>query len=89
MARVVLARRAVENLSNLMRTHSLSADTMTSVRSALQPLEAFPELGRELGGRWAGHRAVLGPWRWMLLVYRVDTANERVVEVTIQDARAA
>ena len=32
-------------------------------------------------------RFLLGPWRWMLLIYVV--LDERVVVVTIQDARAS
>ena len=34
-------------------------------------------------------RFLLGPWRWMLLVYGVLDDGTRVVVVTIQDARAA
>jgi hypothetical protein len=33
-------------------------------------------------------RSLLGPWRWMLLVYVVLDDGVRVVVVTIQDARA-
>jgi hypothetical protein len=87
--RVELSLRAVENLDRLTRTHSLPTDTRTRVRNSLTPLASFPELGRELEGRWSEHRVLLGPWRWMLLVYRVDLDNDRVVVVTIQDARSS
>jgi hypothetical protein len=32
---------------------------------------------------------MLGPWRWMLLVYVALEAEDRVVVVTIQDARSS
>lgn len=89
MTSVELSRRAVENLEWLITTHSLPADTRERVRRVLQSLATFPNLGRELGGRWADHRVVLGPWRWMLLVYRIDDPNDRVVVVTVQDARSS
>lgn len=89
MARVELSRRAVHNLERIIATHSLPADTKDRVRRVLEPLATFPNLGRELQGRWIDHRVVLGPWRWMLLVYRVEETGDRVVVVTVQDARAS
>jgi hypothetical protein len=32
---------------------------------------------------------VLGPWRWMLLVYEHIESEDRVVVLTIQDARSS
>ena len=89
MARVELAAAAVEDLRALIRTHSLPADTAARVARSLRPLERFPQLGPELTGRWEGFRFVLGPWRWMLLLYVVLEAGDRVVVVTIQDARSS
>jgi hypothetical protein len=37
----------------------------------------------------ADYRFVLGPWRWMIIVYVFDEAADRVAIVTIQDARTA
>lgn len=88
MPRVELSRRAVENLGWLITTHSLPPGARERVRRVLQQVATFPNLGRELEGRWADHRVVLGPWRWMLLVYRIDDPNDRVVVVTVQDARS-
>ena len=31
-------------------------------------------------------RFLLGPWRWMLLVYEYDQDNDRATVLTIQDA---
>src|SRR3954447_6236943 len=89
MARVELAASAVEDLRTLIRTHSLPDDTTTRVVRSLRPLERFPLLGPALTGRWDGFRFVLGPWRWMVLVYVVLHADDRVVVVTIQDARSS
>ena len=88
MARVEVALGAVEDLDRLIRVLSLPQNTRERVRRALlRPLARFPRLGAELQGRWAGYRFLLGPWRWMLIVYTYDEDEDRVVIVTIQDAR--
>jgi plasmid stabilization system protein ParE len=89
VAQVELARAAVADLERLVLTHSLPRDTPERVRGTLRPLERFPRLGPELTGRWEGLRFLLGPWRWMLLVYIYDENRDRVVVVTIQDARTS
>lgn len=89
MARVELAAAAVEDLDRLVAVLSLPADTRARVRTCLKALESFPLLGPALDGRWSGFRFLLGPWRWMLLVYIVDEEADRVVVVTIQDARSS
>ena len=89
MATVELARAAVEDLDALIRTHSLPPDTRARVARSLRPLERFPLMGPALGGRWHGFRFLLGPWRWLVCVYVYIEAEDRVVIVTIQDARSA
>lgn len=89
MAQVELARAAIEDLDRLIAVLSLPADTRDRVRRSLAPLAEFPRLGPELTGRWSGLRFLLGPWRWMLLVYEYDEEAERVVVLTIQDARSS
>lgn len=89
MANVELARVAVEDIDRLVAVLSLPADTRERIRASLVPLRTFPRLGPELGGRWEGMRFLVGPWRWMLLVYRFDPAEDRVVVVTVQDARSS
>lgn len=89
MATVELARAAVEDLDALIRTHSLPLDTRARVARALRPLGRFPLLGPALSGRWHGFRFLLGPWRWLVCVYVHIEAEDRVVVVTIQDARSA
>lgn len=89
MARVELAAAAVEDLDNLIRTHSLPADTRARVARSLSSLARFPNLGPALAGRWQGFRFILGPWRWLILLYVYIESEDRVVVVTIQDARSS
>ena len=89
MTRVVVTPAALDDLERLIRTHSLPVDTKERVRHSLRTLERFPLLGSELAGRWSGFRFLLGPWRWMIVVYLYDAAEDRVAIVTVQDGRAA
>ncbi|MGA3058078.1 MAG: type II toxin-antitoxin system RelE/ParE family toxin [Candidatus Limnocylindrales bacterium] len=89
MATVVVTPTAVDNLDTLVRTLSLPRNTRERVKSSLRPLSRFPRLGAPLEGRWAEFRFILGPWRWMLIVYAYDEAADTVYVVTIQDARSA
>ena len=89
MARVELSARATENLTRLIETHSLPADTRQRVQRSLRPLRRFPLVGAQLEGRWDGFRFLLGPWGWMVVVYAYLEEEDRVVVVTIVDGRAA
>ena len=89
MARVELARAAVEDLDGLVAVLSLPPDTRDRVRHSLAPLAEFPRLGPELTGRWTSMRFLLGPWRWTLLVHEYDEDADRVTVLTIQDARSS
>ena len=89
MARVELAQAAVEDLERLISTHSLPSDTRERVKRSLRPLEDFPYIVAPLEGHWQGFRFLLGPWRWMLIVYEYLEEEERVVVVTIQDGRSS
>lgn len=80
---------ALEDLEALIRTHSLPADTRLRVARSLRALERFPLIGPALSGRWEGFRFLLGPWRWLVLVYVVLESEDRVVVVTIQDGRSS
>lgn len=88
MALVEISARAGEELERLIASHSLPGDTRERLRRSLGHLERFPLLGPALGGRWEGLRFVLGPWRWLILVYVYLEAEDRVVVVTIQDGRS-
>src|SRR5450759_3086759 len=89
MAKVVVTPTAVDNLDTLVRTLSRPWNTRDRVKLSLRPLSRFPKRGAPLEGRWAEFRFVLGPWRWMLIVYVYDEAADRVSVVTIEDARSA
>jgi hypothetical protein len=89
VARVELAVAAVDDLDRLIRTHSLPADARARVARSLRSLSQFPNIGPALTRRWDGYRFILGPWRWLILVYVVIEAEDRVVVVTIQDARSS
>jgi len=87
--RVELSATAVADLIELIETRPLPANTPQRVVRSLRPLERFPLAGVALRGRWSGFRFLLGPWRWMLLVYEYVEVEDRVVIVTIQDARTS
>jgi plasmid stabilization system protein ParE len=89
VARIVVAPAAVADLDELIRVLSLPADTRSRVKGRLGQLADFPESGEELTGRWEGLRFILGPWRWMLILYVFDEEADQVGVVTIQDARSA
>lgn len=89
MTRVLVAPTADADLKRLITTHSLPADTPGRVRRTIEPLARLPRLGAPLEGRWNNYRFVLGPWRWMLIVYVYDSDADIVAVVTIQDGRSA
>ena len=89
MVRVELSRAAAEDIARLRVTHSLPPDTGERIKASLRVLEQFPRLGAELESpEWAGFRFLLGPWRWMAIVYEILDDGDRVVVVTVQDGRS-
>lgn len=88
MTTVLVTPTAIEDLARIISTHSLPTDTRARFRRSISSLERFPMIGAALQGRWADFRFVLGPWRWMLVVYLYDPTLDRVAIVTIQDARS-
>jgi plasmid stabilization system protein ParE len=89
VATVILSPNALDDLDRLISTLTLPTNTRSRVRRPLEALREFPRLGAPLGDGWSGYRFVLGPWRWMIVVYEIDDAGESVGIVTIQDARSA
>ncbi len=89
MSRVLVAPEAAADLARLIATHSLPADTPSRVRRSTEPLARFPVLGAALEGRWRDYRFVLGPWRWMLIVYAYDAESDVVAVVAIEDGRTS
>jgi plasmid stabilization system protein ParE len=90
MARVIVSPAAADALTRLILTHSLPTDTKERVRRSLAPLGEFPRLGRELeGDAYSGLRFLLGPWRWLVIVYAHEAGADEVWILSIEDARAS
>jgi plasmid stabilization system protein ParE len=89
VTRVLVAPAAADDLARMIATHSLAADTPARVRHSIRPLGRFPLLGAPLAGRWRDYRFILGPWRWMLIVYVYDPGTDIVAILTIQDGRTS
>jgi hypothetical protein len=89
LTRVEVTHAALQDLERLIAVLTLPADTRARVKASLAPLERFPLLGPKLSGRWQGLRFILGPWRWMLIVYEYIGDEDRAVILTIQDARSS
>lgn len=89
MARVVVSATASRDLDRIIRVLSLPEDTRARVKKTLQALEHFPLLGGQLEGHWKPLRFLLGPWRWMIIVYHYDETLDRVGVVAFHDARSA
>ena len=90
MPRVLVAPSARDDLDKLIRTHSLPPDTKLRVGRSLRRLERFPNLGRPIEqGRWSGYRFILGPWRWLIVLYKYDEETETLMIASFQDGRSS
>ena len=73
----------------MIETHSLPADTRARVEHSLRQLRRFPLMGREIGGRGAGTRFLLGPWRWMIVAYAHFEDEDRVAVVAVEEGTSS
>jgi hypothetical protein len=90
VARVLVAPQARDDLERLIRTHSLPPDTRDRVKRSLKPFERFPLLGRAIEhGRWSEYRFILGPWRWLIVLYKYDPENDTVMVASFEDGRSS
>ncbi len=89
MARVIVTPRGERDVDEAIADLGLPGDTWTRVARSLRVLETFPLAGAKLAGRWAPTRFVLGPWSWMVLLYRYEESSDRVFVVAMHDARSA
>ncbi|MDQ3646378.1 MAG: type II toxin-antitoxin system RelE/ParE family toxin [Actinomycetota bacterium] len=89
MARVLVTDTAARDLRDLIRTHRLPTDTNERVKRSVAPLSDFPELGAELGGGFAPRRFLLGPWRWMVVIYRFYPESNLVAILAFVDGRTS
>lgn len=89
MPRVEISAAAVEDIRRLIVTHRLPQDTNERLQRSLRALERFPRLGTELrGAGWDGSRFLLGPWRWLIVIYEV-VDDDLVLVLTVQDGRSS
>lgn len=89
MARVIVTPQARGDVEEAIAELNLPGDTWARIANSLRVLETFPQAGRALEGRWAGARFVLGPWPWLILLYRYEEPSDRVYVVAVEDARSA
>jgi hypothetical protein len=85
---VQLTATAVGHLEELVATHSLPGDTRARLRRSLAILSDFPSVGARLPEPNDQLRFLLGPWRWLLVVYRYDEATDTVVVLGLEDVRS-
>lgn len=89
MAKLIVTPRAERDVEETIADLNLPADTWARIGRALRLLEDFPLAGRALEGNWAPARFLLGPWPWMILLYRYYEDSNRVFLVAVHDARSA
>jgi plasmid stabilization system protein ParE len=89
MTQVVVTETAAQSLEGLIDSHSLPADTRERIRRSLVPLQQFPRLGAVLDEARPDVRFLLGPWRWLVIVYAYRQADDVVAVLTFEDGRSA
>jgi len=89
VAQVIVTPQAQRDVEEAVSTLNLPNDTWARIARSLRVLETFPLAGPELAGRWAPARFVLGPWSWMILLYRYEDSSDRVYVVAMHDGRSA
>jgi plasmid stabilization system protein ParE len=89
VTQIIITPQAQRDVEEAITTRNLLADVWSRVARSLRVLETFPLAGAELRGRWSPARFVLGPWSWMLLLYRYEESSDRVFVVAMHDARSA
>jgi hypothetical protein len=89
MPAIEVTRLGREDLSELIATRSLPADTRDRISRSLLTLEEFPRAGKQLSGVWRDCRALIGPWGWLIVVYTYSEAEDRIVVIAFHDARTS
>ncbi len=89
MAQIIITPRARRDVDDAVSALNLPDDTWSRIGRSLRALETFPLAGPELAGRWAPARFVLGPWPWMIVLYRYEESTDRVYVVAMHDGRSA
>jgi plasmid stabilization system protein ParE len=89
VTQIIVTPRALRDVEEAGAALGLPADLWSRVARSLRVLETFPLAGAELRGRWSPTRFVLGPWSWMLLLYRYEESSDRIFVVAMHDGRSA
>ena len=89
MTRVVVTEAAARSLAALIVSHSLPPDTAARIRRTLALLEQFPRLGPVVHSAMPEVRFLLGPWRWLVIVYTYRETDELVAILAFEDGRSA
>jgi len=90
VTRIEISSAAAEDIARLKVTHRLPPNTNERIRRSIRSLARFPQLGTLLeGSGWDGFRFLLGPWRWMVIVYDFSEEDDLVVVATVQDGRSS
>jgi plasmid stabilization system protein ParE len=89
LAELIVTPRAERDIEEAIADLGLPDDTWARIGRALRLLEDFPLAGRALEAQWSATRFLLGPWPWMILLYRYDEDSNRVFLVAVHDARSA
>jgi hypothetical protein len=89
VAQVVVTPQAQRDVDEAISALNLPDDAWARIGRSLRVLETFPFAGPELAGRWAPARFVVGPWSWMILLYRYEESSDQVYVVAMHDGRSA
>lgn len=89
MATVIVTPTAIRNLVHITESHDLPEATLERFRASLAPLREFPRMGVVVPERTGNLRYILGPWRWMIILYRYLEDADQVWVVSMQDGRSA
>lgn len=89
MTRVVITTNASRDLADLVERLSLPTDAPERVRRTIRNLSTFPDLGAPLGQGFGEQHFVVGPWSWMLIVYRHYPEPNEVAVLAIKDGRTS
>jgi plasmid stabilization system protein ParE len=89
VTRLVVTDTAARSLAELIDSHSLPVDTQDRVRRTLEPLERFPRFGAALDPESPPVRFLVGPWRWLVIVYDYREADDTVAILAFEDGRSA
>lgn len=88
MAQIVVTEQAARDPDLLIEFLTLPESTGDRVRNRLVLLSRAPAAGKSLGPPFGAARWIVGPWKWMVIVYVFDASDDRVDVVAFQDGRS-